>query len=64
MKVKRFSAQKRVSGKMKTCIRFLHERLRATLEGRDSPPRAYGAIFESVTGSVIKSKGYGAQKRT
>ncbi len=41
-------AQKRVSGKQKTCIRFPHERLRAMLEGRNSPLRAYEAIFETL----------------
>jgi len=59
-----FGAQKRVSGIKKTCTRFPHERLRATLEGRDSPLRAYEAIFKSATRRVIKRVRIGAQKRT
>ena len=59
-----FGVQKRVSRKKKMRRHFPCERLRAALEGRNSPLVAYGAIFESVTRRVIKRTGFGAQKRT
>ncbi len=57
-------AQKRVSGNEKTCILFPHERLRATLEGRNSPLISYVAINVTTmnrrvisTGSMVPRRG-------
>ena len=54
VKSKRNGAQKRVSGKKKTCTRFPCERLKAMPEGRDSPLTVYEAISAMINNRGVK----------